>query len=173
MMRIISNEMYSSQKYLDKILNKYYMDVDDIHIINKILRLNGYIPLRIDSVCDTNATLGNILVYADMQSIEKLIESQVCKNRNFVCIQTLSNVSTSDTQELFLYEVPMKENDNQKKNDLKTNFDVIGEMSLKEMAESTFPFFGCPYGFSEDEQIACQKDCIQCTKDWLNKSYEQ
>lgn len=46
-----------------------------------------------------------------------------------------------------------------------TNYEKIKSMTLEEMAESTNPFFACPYGFSYGD---CKGgDCIECTKEWL------
>ena len=46
-----------------------------------------------------------------------------------------------------------------------TNFEKIKSMTLEEMAESTIPFFACPYGLSYED---CDDgNCIECTKEWL------
>lgn len=46
-----------------------------------------------------------------------------------------------------------------------TNFEKIKSMTLEEMAESTDPFFACPYGLSYED---CDDgNCIECTKEWL------
>lgn len=52
-----------------------------------------------------------------------------------------------------------------------TNFEKIKAMTLEEMAESTNPFFTCPYGlnFGDCEDV----DCIKCTKAWLEREVKQ
>lgn len=52
-----------------------------------------------------------------------------------------------------------------------TNFEKIKSMTLEEMAESTNPFFACPYGFSCGD---CKDgDCIECTKEWLEREVKE
>lgn len=51
-----------------------------------------------------------------------------------------------------------------------TNFEKIKSMTLEEMAKSTDPFFACPYGLSWEDCEDC--DCIECTKEWLEREVE-
>lgn len=52
-----------------------------------------------------------------------------------------------------------------------TVFDKIKSMTLEEMAESTDPFFACPYGLSYED---CDDgDCIECTKEWLEQEVKE
>lgn len=51
-----------------------------------------------------------------------------------------------------------------------TNFEKIKSMTLEEMAESANPFFACPYGF--DLNYCKDRDCIKCTKRWLERKVE-
>lgn len=52
-----------------------------------------------------------------------------------------------------------------------TNFEKIKSMTLEEMAESTIPFLACPYGLSYGD---CEDgDCIECTKEWLEREVEE
>lgn len=45
-----------------------------------------------------------------------------------------------------------------------TNFENIKSMTLEKMAESTNPFFTCPYGLN---YVDCEElDCIKCTRRW-------
>ena len=53
-----------------------------------------------------------------------------------------------------------------------TNFEKIKSMTLEEMAESTNPFFACPYGFSCE--VFCESsDCIKCKKRWLKQEVKE
>lgn len=52
-----------------------------------------------------------------------------------------------------------------------TVFDKIKSMTLEEMAESTIPFFACPYGF--DLNYCKDHDCIKCTKEWLEREVKE
>lgn len=52
-----------------------------------------------------------------------------------------------------------------------TNFEKIKSMTLEEMAESANPFFACPYGFRYG---SCKDgDCIECTKEWLEREVKE
>ena len=52
-----------------------------------------------------------------------------------------------------------------------TNFEKIKSMTLEEMAESVNPFFACPYGLRCGD---CEDgDCIECTKEWLEREVEE
>lgn len=57
-----------------------------------------------------------------------------------------------------------------------TNYDKIRNMSIDEMAESSIPFFGCPY---DTPYVGCtmgekfNDDCIKCTKAWLESEVEE
>lgn len=52
-----------------------------------------------------------------------------------------------------------------------TNFEKIKSMTLEEMAESANPFFACPYGFKNGS--CADVDCIECTKEWLEREVEE
>ena len=55
--------------------------------------------------------------------------------------------------------------------EVRTNFEKIKSMTLEEMAESANPFFACPYGFSFGD---CKDgDCIECTKEWLEREVKE
>mgnify|MGYP000269632942 CR=1 FL=1 len=52
-----------------------------------------------------------------------------------------------------------------------TNFEKIKSMTLEEMAESTAPFFVCPYDLSCED---CDDgECIKCTKEWLEREVKE
>lgn len=48
-----------------------------------------------------------------------------------------------------------------------TNFEKIKSMTLEEMAESATPFFACQYGFGLG--YCKDGDCVECTKEWLER----
>lgn len=52
-----------------------------------------------------------------------------------------------------------------------TNFDKIKSMTLEAMAESTIPFLDCPYGLNYED--CDDDDCIECTKEWLEREVEE
>ena len=57
-----------------------------------------------------------------------------------------------------------------------TNYEKIKNMSIEEMAESSIPFFGCPYYTPYVGCIMGEKfndDCIKCTKAWLESEVEE
>lgn len=52
-----------------------------------------------------------------------------------------------------------------------TNFEKIKSMTLEEMAESANPFFACPYGLKSGD--CADGDCIECTKEWLEREVKE
>ena len=118
--------------------------------------------------CESNPFYSTIAKYAlDLIKRQKTeIERLKSMNQaNLDCIHDLQNENeilsrNADTALITDKEVAK----------VTTNFEKIKSMTLEEMAESANPFFACPYGF--DLNYCKDRDCIKCTKRWLERKVE-
>lgn len=129
----------------------------------------------IDEVLINNPTKA----FKDIHKVVYICKARL-ERRTYKDIGTELNISPSRVRDyvvrtLAIYRQRKRKEQAKMKMKL-TNYEIIKNMSIEEMAECSIPFFNCPY---DTPYVGCamgkkfDDDCIKCTKAWLESEAEE